>query len=83
MVIYEANVTLLLHEIRLKKKEIKMDDNTFGQDQKKKGFAKIYSFGQHQDCNFMAMELMGPSLSDLFQFCGWRFSLKTTIMLAY
>jgi serine/threonine protein kinase len=83
MVIYEANVTLLLHEIRLKKKEIKMDDNTFGQDQKKKGFAKIYSFGQHQECNFMAMELMGPSLSDLFQFCGWRFSLKTTIMLAY
>ena len=32
MVIYEANVTLLLHEIRLKKKEIEMDDNTFGQD---------------------------------------------------
>lgn len=33
MVIYEANVTLLLHEIRLRKKEIKMDDNTFGEDQ--------------------------------------------------
>ena len=66
MVIYEANVTLLLQGIRLKRKEIKMDDNTFGKDQTKRGFAKIYSFGQHRDAHFMAMELMGPSLSDLF-----------------
>ena len=28
------------------------------------------------------MELMGPSLADLIQFCGNKFSLKTTIMLA-
>lgn len=35
------------------------------------------------DCNYMAMELMGPSLIDLFQFCGFKFSLKTTVMLAY
>lgn len=30
----------------------------------------------------MTMDLMGPSLSDLYQFCGYRFSLKTTLMLA-
>jgi casein kinase I family protein HRR25 len=46
-----------------------------------KGFAKIYSYGQYEKSFFMSMELMGPSLADLFQFCGYRFSLKTTLMI--
>jgi len=48
-----------------------------------KGFAKIYSYGQQDNAYFMTMELMGPSLADLYQFCGYRFSLKTTLKLAY
>ena len=47
-----------------------------------KGFAKIYSYGQQENAYFMTMELMGPSLADLFSFCGYKFSLKTTLMLA-
>lgn len=31
-----------------------------------KGFAKIYSYGQLDKSFFMSMELMGPSLADLF-----------------
>jgi serine/threonine protein kinase len=47
------------------------------------GFAKVYDFGQHNKSYYMVMDLLGPSLSELFYFSGSRFSLKTTLMIGH
>ena len=50
--------------------------------EKVKGIPWVYYHGQEADFNILVMDMLGPSLSDLYAFCGNRFSLKTTLMLA-
>jgi casein kinase 1 len=46
------------------------------------GVPNIHWFGSEGDYNVMVMDILGPSLEDLFQYCGKKFSLKTTLMVA-
>ncbi|RYC80985.1 hypothetical protein BFJ63_vAg16122 [Fusarium oxysporum f. sp. narcissi] len=46
------------------------------------GFPNIYYYGQYRLHNILIMDLLGPSLQDLFDICGQRFTLKTVVMVA-
>ncbi|KAL1918811.1 uncharacterized protein VTP21DRAFT_2833 [Calcarisporiella thermophila] len=46
------------------------------------GFPRIFWSGIEGSYYCLAIELLGPSLEALFNFCGRRFTLKTVLMLA-
>lgn len=46
------------------------------------GIPQEYYFGQEGLHNILVIDLLGPSLEDLFDWCGRRFSVKTVVQVA-
>jgi hypothetical protein len=46
------------------------------------GFPEIIWFGNEGPFHIMVINMLGPSLEDLYTFCGRKFSLKTVLLLA-
>jgi casein kinase 1 alpha len=46
------------------------------------GISRIKHFSSEDQFNLLVLDLLGPSLEDLFNFCSRRFTMKTVLMLA-
>lgn len=75
-------VAIKLECIRTKHPQLHIESKFYKMMQGGIGIPRIIWCGSEGDYNVMVMELLGPSLEDLFNFCSRRFSLKTVLLLA-
>ncbi|ODN04369.1 Casein kinase I isoform epsilon [Orchesella cincta] len=75
-------VAIKLECVKTKHPQLHIESRFYKLMQGGVGIPMIKWCGTEGDYNVMVMELLGPSLEDLFNFCNRRFSLKTVLLLA-
>ena len=75
-------VGIKMESLRTKHPQLSYESKLYRILQGGTGIPNIRWYGQAGDYNVMVLDLLGPSLEDLFNFCNRQFSLKTVLMLA-
>ncbi|KAG7211970.1 hypothetical protein KM043_011172 [Ampulex compressa] len=75
-------VAIKLECIKTRHPQLHIESKFYKMMQGGVGIPTIKWCGSEGDYNVMVMELLGPSLEDLFNFCTRRFSVKTVLLLA-
>merc|ERR1711915_475619 len=75
-------VAVKLEHVKTKHPQLHIESKFYKVMQGGVGIPEVKCFGIEGEYNVMVMELLGPSLEDLFNFCNRKLSLKTVLLLA-
>uniref|UniRef100_A0A2P2M911 non-specific serine/threonine protein kinase n=2 Tax=Rhizophora mucronata TaxID=61149 RepID=A0A2P2M911_RHIMU len=75
-------VAVKLESVKTKHPQLHYESKLYMLLQGGTGIPHLKWFGVEGDYNVMVIDLLGPSLEDLFTYCSRKFSLKTVLMLA-
>ncbi|MCJ1461607.1 serine/threonine protein kinase [Pseudocyphellaria aurata] len=87
--VYIATSVETGEEVAIKLEHVKIDPSLLSYEEEYykqlaggAGIPHVYEFLYECEYRALVFDLLGPSLEDLFNFCGRKFSLKTVLMLA-
>ncbi|XP_038694238.1 casein kinase 1-like protein 6 [Tripterygium wilfordii] len=75
-------VAVKLEPVKTKHPQLHYESKLYMLLQGGTGIPHLKWFGVEGDYSIMVIDLLGPSLEDLFNYCNRKFSLKTVLMLA-
>ncbi|KAK6236498.1 hypothetical protein SCA6_011835 [Theobroma cacao] len=75
-------VAIKLENVKTKHPQLLYESKLYRILQGGTGIPNVRWFGAEGDYNVLVMDLLGPSLEDLFNFCSRKLSLKSVLMLA-
>ncbi|CAN6554062.1 unnamed protein product [Malus baccata var. baccata] len=75
-------VAVKLEPVKTKHPQLHYESKLYMLLQGGTGIPHLKWFGVEVDYNIMVIDLLGPSLEDLFNYCNRKFTLKTVLMLA-
>ncbi|CAN6479499.1 unnamed protein product [Victoria cruziana] len=75
-------VAIKLESVKTKHPQLHYESKLYILLQGGTGIPNLKWFGVEGEYNVMVIDLLGPSLEDLFNYCNRKFTLKTVLMLA-